>query len=350
MDSLSIRGYRNALIRVASVLVALAVGAGCATTSTSSSSVSGVFGPSYKEGVINNQQLQNAVVADIVKRSSGLFNYASNIYANSPKASGDQYLVIDEGFSDRRFGDMSNFIDTNIFKTYCQAKGGDVFKWYVQGDFHAYSGFKGISKTFFTCETESQVEAVLIYEDFGRGQKYLGPMPYEQRLTLATGKFFGDLIRDYKLEGYVSSNKMVTIPVTMITDPKTKKGPATEKYSMLFSYKNEKQVPIELNILSSYVLIKSDKLDLDFTFRNEPIFWTSYDNLSRGVFVGTKSGYMTRLRLVPNQRFSGQVIFSVPGMSAFKETDFAELTIVIDKNKCTDFKRTSYYELFKERQ
>jgi len=306
-----------------------------------------IFGHTYHEGVLKNQVLQNARVAEAAKQSSDVFSFASVIYSSSAKARGDDFIVLDDGFSDRSYGDMSSYIDTAVLKIYCTEKGGELFKWSVQGDYHAYSGFQGISKSFFACEIGKKVSAVLIYEDFGRGQDYLGPMPYRQKMTLGTEKYFSSLIKEYKLEGFVSKNGMVTIPSAKITDAKTHKAPISGIQTFLFSFRNDTQEPVEINMLNSHVMLKGATLPIDFTFRDEPIFWQDYNNLFQGCFIGEGNKYMSSLRFNPGQKFSGQVLYSITGLPKLTEDDIAGLTLVLDGNICKDFQKISFYDLQK---
>jgi hypothetical protein len=332
-------------------VILLSLFSGCAgmNRGSLSSGEGGMYGHSYQEGVMQNNILREGYVASVSKSSQDIFSFTRSIFGKTPNSSSDQFVLLDDGVADRVFGDINDSLDTNIFKIYCSEKGGEVFRWSILGDWHAYSGFRGLSKTFFTCEIEQQVRGVLLYEDFGRGPKYLGPSPYNLKLTIGTGKFFSDLIKEYKLEGFASANKMVTIPLAKLIEQKPKTEPTSDKYSLLFYFKNDTRKPVDINILDTYIIFNGKRYNVDFTFRNEPIFWQSYDHISTGLFVGEKNKTMAKLRFTPGQRFFGQVLFAIPGVATLREDDLKNLKFYLDKYECGDFRRISFYELQKNR-
>lgn len=322
--------------------ILLACFAGCA-------GVSNIFGPNYKEGVMKDKVLQEAHIRSTAKTSQNITSFADNIYAKPQKAGVENAVLIDESFSAARLGDIRNYYDTTIFTTYCSEKGGLSYTWRVQRDWYAYSGMDGIAKTFVTCEIDGKVNAVLVYEENSRGSGYQGPYPFAQRRLLAPGEYFRDFIGKSRLEGFVSDNRMVTIPVFKVADPNVQSA-SSEKYPILFNYRNDTQNPVSIDMLNSYVTLNGAKYNVDFKYNNKPIFWQdTRDYNSSGIFVGEQGNKMTRLRFNPGQRLSGQVVCTIPGLSMIKEEDTANLTYVIDTFKCKGFKKMSFYELQKDK-
>ena len=302
-------------------------------------------GPYYKEGIIKGRILQDDHIADVAKGSSDIFDFAYKIYAKlHTKPVADDFVVLHKYASERGFGNILRFEDSRIFKMYCSGKGGEGYLWHIDRDWYAYSGFNGISKTFYTCEIDKKVDAAIVVEEYEAS----GRLRYEQVWSLVNKKFFDELQSKYKLLGFTSSNKVLTIPLTMVDDPKAKTRGSSGTYSAIFSFKNESKSPVVIDMLNSTVLINSAKYTINFNQQGQPIYWQSYSN-SNGIFVGDEGKRLSKLQFNPEQSVSGQVVFEIPGATSIKADDLVNITFLIDTIKCTDFRKTSYYELQKKK-
>lgn len=304
----------------------------------------GCITPYFKEGVLKDNRIQQEYIQNLAKQSSDIFDFIQKIYATSPIVEGE-YMVVSKAISERS---SLNYWDTNVFREYCNSKNGKLFSLSFNRNYYAFSGFNGISKAFYTCEINNEIDAALIYEVYGRGYAYSGQYPYEIYKKYTKKEGFYKLISEFKLEGFTSDNKIITIPATQVN----KKHVISDQYSFLFYYKNNTDKPQTFDFLnSSYVTIRGVKYDINFSDGKEPINWLFYqwaDASNYGVFVGEEGKKLSKLRFNPTQKIYGEVAFRIPGLTSLKEEDLSDFVIVIDGKAYTNFKKMSYYELFKQ--
>lgn|GEM_PF-4259954 len=303
----------------------------------------GCITPYFKEGILKDNKIQQEYIQNLTIQSSDIFDFIQKIYVTPPVIEGD-YMVVSKTFSNRSSVD---YWDTDVFKKYCDSKNGKLFSLRINRNFYAFSGFNGISKALYTCEINKEVDAALIYEVYGRGYGYSGQYPYEIYKKYAKKEGFYKLIGEFKLEGFTSDKKVITLPATLIN-----KKHISDQYSFLFYYKNDTDKPQTFDFLnSSYITIKGVRYDIDFSYGNEPINWLFYqwaDSSNYGVFVGEEGKKLSKLKFNPAQKIYGEVTFKIPGLTSLKEEDLSDLIIIIDGRTYTNFKKMSYYKLYRQ--
>jgi len=308
----------------------------------------GCIGPYFKEGVLRDNRIQEDYIQNTTKQSSDIFDFVQKIYATPPVSEG-AFMIVYKNVSENA---SLNYWDTDVFRKYCEAKNGDLFSITFTRNYYAFSGFNGISKVFYTCEINNDVDSTLIYEVYGRGPGYSGPYQYEITKKYAKKDGFYKLMSEYKFEGYTSNNKVITLPATQVN----KKHAMSDQYSFIFYYKNDTDKPQTFDFLnSSYVNIKGIKYDIDFSsgsHKKDPINWLFYqwaDASNYGVFVGDEGKKLSRLKFNPTQKIFGEITFKIPGFTSLKEDDLSDFVLVIDGKTYTNFKKITYYDLYKQK-
>lgn len=297
--------------------------------------------PTYKEGLIINNKLQEAQVKAIANASTDFVEFAGKIYAKPPIEKGLDHVTVNEVLSDVGIED---YWDNHFYKVYCSEKGGELLKWSANRNFYAFN-FRGLSKKIVACEKDNAVESVLLYESYTRQSTVF---PYEVVTTYAKGTYLQKFIEDNKLEGYVSKNGFITFPMSRIFD---KSGAATDSYTVIFNYQNNSNQPVEINLINSYVTIGGTKYNLSFTAPDgkEIIEWTfyRYDQESVGVFAGPEGNKQSKLRFNPGQPLYGEFRFKIPGKTKIFEKDMDNFVFNVDGIPCDQFSKVSYYDASK---
>ncbi|MDH5694814.1 MAG: hypothetical protein OEZ47_17080, partial [Gammaproteobacteria bacterium] len=119
-----------------------------------------------------------------------------------------------------------------------------------------------------------------------------------------------------------------------------------QKYQVLLKYKNESNAPIVVDYHDSNALIENKNYKIDLTapsFGRSSISWSFYDNSSQ-VFSGPQGDSMTQITLNPNQEFTGQLKFAIPGLKILKKAEAENMTLKIGGVEYTGFERMIAYD------
>lgn len=307
----------------------------------------------FKEGLVVNNQVQYAQIEAIAHSSRDAVDFASKVY--SPKSDKndpgslmvDKFLVADRSFIDKKNYSMD---DRQVFRTYCNSKHGEVFQWDADNSASQYGLFRGINKRFITCEINSRIESALLHESYGRSSTL---MPFETFTTFANGSYIEKLFKEGKVQGYASSNGIITLPQTKIYDTEDKARFVSDTYTVIFSFQNTTSRPVEINLLNSYATINGSRYDLGFdkgSSGKDVISWKNYSwgTESQGVFVGEDGSRLGKLRFNPGQKLRGEFSFRIPGLTKLSDEDMKSFALQFDSITCDGFKLVSYYDLNKK--
>lgn len=307
----------------------------------------GIFEPRYKEGLLVGQNLQEDQVKVLAKDSSDSIDFASKIYTKPAIARSNDHLKPESIITDRL---TYNIWEKEFFKIYCTEKGGELFYWLVNRNHGAFSGFRGHSNEFLTCEKDGVVESAMLNEAYGRDSQTL---PYEIQITYAASDYFKVALANKKLNGYISGNGILAFPSTAIFNAESKYQYVSDNYTVLFDYTNITQEPVEMDILKSTITIHGTKYNVIFDKSRDgkdQVDWNFYnDGNSRDIFIGPEGRRHSKLRFNPGQRLYGEFKIKIPGRTKLSEQDIEKLTFNLDGIECKDFWFFSYYERYKKR-
>lgn len=304
-----------------------------------------ILPPHFKDEVIVNNKLQLTYIRNIARQSSDIFDFVQKIYATI--SVDREYRVVHQAISKKlsiddlfaySWTDWDSYAwDRDVFKEYCSVKNGKVFSLELFSG-SGISYFWGISRKFYTCEINGEVDAALIYEVY-KGNS--GEYPYEIIKKYSKKEGFYKLLKEYKLEGFTSNDMVITIPLTQINRPLK-----SDEYVLIFNYYNNTSAPEIFDFLNTnYVNIKGLRYDIDFRLESEPkkVKWTSFNPEA---FV-TK-GDFSKVRVQPKQNVTGIIAFRIPSVISLKEEDLSDLVISIDNRIYTNFKKVFLYEVLKK--
>lgn len=301
----------------------------------------------FKEGIILNNQIQNAGIDSIARTSSDVIDFARNIYINqAEKKDADSVVVEKFPVADKNFVDqkMYEIVDRQIFSKYCNAKNGNIYQWDTDRNTTEYGLFRGINKRIITCEINSKIEAALLHESFSKDSSIY---PYETFTTYANGRYIDKIFEEGKVKGFSSSNGILTIPQIKIHDPSSKFNSESDIYKVSFKYKNTTSQPVEINFINSYVMLNGIRYELG-RYGKETISWSSYNNLNQNVFAGEKNDFRSKLKFNPGQKFEGEFKMVIPGLTRLTEVDMNNLVVQLDGITCDGFKMVTYYDVNKK--
>jgi len=334
---------------LAFLLISLVLTGGCAST------------PVIKPDFIGaDQKIEQDRVRQAAQTAPDIQLFASRIYAKNLAGDPHETTVdsVDSSKATPSYDEKVTFMGVNtgnlpirthlnIFKTYCAAKNGTLYRWLVLRDDYAYFRVRGTSREFFTCEINNKVEASLVFEVYTGSSK--PNLPYITKTTFIDGARFSEYMESNRLFGWQSANSMITIPGYVIAEPASGVPSNRSQYSFFFNFKNNDSVPREINMLNSSVQLKGKEYAVDYAYARNPIHWTSYSwgEKNVGVFVGEEGKKLTKMRFNPGQEMSGHVLIKIPGGLSLNEGDMANFVFNLDGNKAQNFNKTAYYEMFK---
>jgi len=305
--------------------------------------LSGCLLPStFKEGFIVDRKLQEETARNAARNSKGAVDFASKIYNEKSKQAFVDHVITETPLSEKL---DYRLWATDFFRIYCNEKGGNLNQWQFDRSASAYSYTRGVGKKIITCEKANNADSLLLYEAYKRDSNVY---PYETNVTFANGTFLKEFLDKNYLYGFVSSNGVVTFPITRIYDPAAKFKFVSDDYTVFFDYENTTNKPVEINLFNSYVTINGSKYDLGFEKGRqgqEVINWTFYSwgQESYGVFVGQEGSKLGKLRFNPGQKLRGEFKFKIPGKTQILEKDMDSFSFVIDGINCDNFKKTDYF-------
>jgi len=305
--------------------------------------LSGCLLPStFKEGFIVDRKLQEGAARNVAKNSTDILDYASKIYNEKPKQAYNDHVTPETPLSEKL---DYRLWATDFFRIYCNEKAGTLNQWQFDRSANAYSYTRGVGKKIISCEKENNIESLLLYEAYKRDSTVY---PYETNVTFANSTFLNDFLNKNLLYGFVSSNGVVTFPMTRIYDPSAKFKFVSDQYNVIFNYENNTNKPVDINLFNSYVTINGSKYDLGFEKGRQGqdvIDWSFYSwgQESQGVFVGQEGSKLGKLRFNPGQKLRGEFKFKIPGRTEINEKDMNNFVFVIDGINCDNFKKSDYF-------
>lgn len=299
--------------------------------------------PVFKQGLVTDSGLQEASVRHIAKNSTGIIDYVAKIYNIKPLESFGDHVVTEAPISENL---DYRFKATDFFRIYCNEKDGNLYQWRLDISPPSLDAItRDAGRYIIVCENAKKIDSVLLYEAY---QSNSLNKTYTTVVTFATKDYLDGFLNKNHLYGFESSNGMVMFPSTGIYDPAEKFRKDSDAYFINFNYENKTKNTVDMSLFNSYAIINGTKYELGpkkgWIERKDidPGFFSKI-KASIGVFNGQEDNRSGMLRLLPGQKITGELKFSIQGRTAITESDMNSFILVIDGIKYENFKKIDYF-------
>ncbi|MBW2520079.1 MAG: hypothetical protein JRD88_06980 [Deltaproteobacteria bacterium] len=276
----------------------------------------------YDPSVVQSDGIKTANLKEIAEIDESIIDFAQDVYLDNHDYKVNQYVIADSetliaqtlGYDIRSI----DYIDTEFFKTYCESRDGDVYRWVIEKAYERLWG-RGVGKKFYTCEVDSEVEAALVYE-VGKS----GPFYKIDKIYLTNQGF--EKYREY-YKAFMDTEEMVFIDKGTLYSPNNGLMYASYMHPFFLSLENTSEQDLIYKLDNISIQIGDSKITPKLVELN------SSPVKSRNELI-----------IKPGDKLTAELSLKMPGLNKIKVDDVLNSVIVINGREHTQFIEIDSYQ------